>query len=68
MLYLLECFRNDRFFFSQLRVLDLTNNNIREEGMTYLALLIHTNCCPNLEELSLVSKFISKRIVRLKYR
>ena len=68
MRYLLERFRNDHFFFSQLRVLDLTNNNIREEGIMYLSLLIHNNICPNLEELSLISKSVSKGIVHLSYR
>ena len=65
---LLEHFRNDHFFFSQLRVLDLTNNNIREEGIMYLSLLIHNNLCPNLEELSLISGFVSKGMAYLRYR
>lgn len=62
-------FRTDRFFFPHLRILDLTNNNLREEGIMYLSILIHSNNCPNLEELSLISIImIYKIFLKLSFR
>lgn len=37
-------------------MLDLTNNRIGAEGMLYFTAMIHNNNCPNLEELSLISR------------